>query len=192
MFKWYIEGVQRSYEPKPVTVTRLQSAHSVERIDPDKDRARSPYPDLPSPKREPALTASQIMSSPVSTLTDSTPLATAVELFRTRRFRHVPILGKAGRLVGIISDRDVLKHLSTNIDPFSSQSTTKVHLSDVMRKKVLTALPSSPIREIARLMFEERIGCIPVLDESHLLVGIVTRSDILRAVMTHAPLELWV
>jgi acetoin utilization protein AcuB len=57
---------------------------------------------------------------------------------------------------------------------------------------VLTAHPDTSIRDIARVFFEERIGAVPIVDRGETLVGIVTRSDILRTILNSAPLELWV
>ena len=57
---------------------------------------------------------------------------------------------------------------------------------------VITATPDTRIREIARLLIERRIGAMPIMDKYDNLVGIITRSDVLRAVVNHAPLELWV
>jgi CBS domain-containing protein len=60
-----------------------------------------------------------------------------------------------------------------------------------MVTQVLIATPDTPIRDIARTMVEERIGSLPILDLRDTLVGIITRSDILRALITHGPMRLW-
>jgi acetoin utilization protein AcuB len=65
-------------------------------------------------------------------------------------------------------------------------------VKDIMQPKVLSAFPETPIREIARIMFEEKVGAVPILDkEKKHLVGIVTRADILRRVMNNPPLDLY-
>ena len=56
---------------------------------------------------------------------------------------------------------------------------------------VLAAHPDIEIREVARTMFKERIGCMPLLNHDGAVVGIITKSDILRGVMNDAPLDLW-
>ena len=63
---------------------------------------------------------------------------------------------------------------------------------DIMATPVLTAHADTEIREIARVLFEERIGAVPIVDSQGQLVGMVTRSDILRTIMNHAPLDLWI
>jgi acetoin utilization protein AcuB len=59
-----------------------------------------------------------------------------------------------------------------------------------MTSQVLTAHPDTSIRDIARVFFEERIGAVPIVDRGETLVGIVTRSNILRTILNSAPLEL--
>jgi acetoin utilization protein AcuB len=119
--------------------------------------------------------AEQIMTSSVVTLAPDSTRERARELLRRFRFRHLPIVGDHGRIVGIVSDRDVA---GTGI------------LQDVMIGRVLTAEPGTSIRELARVMVEERINALPIV-ESGRLVGIVTTTDVLRAIVRGAPVELW-
>ena len=143
--------------------------------------------------RQPAIQAKQIMTSPVFTLPPTTPLSEAWQIIQTNRFRHIPIVSKAGRLIGMLSDRDVL-HATIQV---ALTSTTKnnrgpaTSIEDVMIKNILSATPETEIRTIARIMFEERIGSMPLVDATEEVVGILTRSDILRTVVNEAPFELW-
>lgn len=147
-------------------------------------------------ERKPALRAKQIMASPVVALSQETHVEKAWELIRDRRFRHVPVLSEEKKLVGIISDRDILREAARmgNIifPPKDEDSHEQRTVGQLMKTKVLTAGPNTGIREIARAMFTERIGSMPIVDDEDNLVGIITRSDILRALITKAPLELWV
>ena len=133
-------------------------------------------------EREPVVTAEQIMSSPVVALGPRATMEEARALFRERRFRHVPILSK-DRLVGILSDRDLLRHAG---EP------PEAPVRPLVTEAVIAASPNTGIREIARGMFEHHIGAMPILGEEGRLVGIITRSDILRTLINRAPLELWV
>ncbi|MCB9030419.1 MAG: CBS domain-containing protein [Deltaproteobacteria bacterium] len=133
------------------------------------------------PARKPAVLAEQIMSSPVLTLPKHASLSEAQELFLKKRFRHVPVVSENGKLIGILSDRDFIGDLSI-----------KSEVSEIMRTNILTARPDAEIRMIAQIFFKERIGSMPIVDKDGNLVGMITRSDILFAVVNHAPLELWV
>lgn len=134
-------------------------------------------------ERRPALVAHQIMSAPVVTLHPRATLAEARALFRERRFRHVPILSAERRLVGIISDRDLLRHGATADDG---------PITPLITERVFAAVPDTEIHEIARALFEHHIGAMPVIDPEGHPEGIITRSDILRALINRAPVELWV
>lgn len=121
------------------------------------------------------IVASQIMSYPVVTLTEENTLEEAWEIAHKTRFRHIPIVNKEGMLVGILSDRTLLRDL------FLMGGNVKI--KEVMTTKVISAAPNSPIQEIAQLFFIERIGSMPITDEQGHPVGIITRGDILRTVM---------
>lgn len=146
-------------------------------------------------EREPAIAAHQIMTTPVTTLALNTSIVEAWKLFRDTRFRYVPVLSETGKLVGIVSDRGLLRYAATtgNIPPYpvnSPQASTTIE--SLTKMKVITATPDTRIREIARLLIDKGMGCMPIMDRYDNLVGIITRSDILRTVVNHSPLELWV
>ena len=145
--------------------------------------------------RQPALHAEQIMSTPVTTLTPETSILEAWALFRQTRYRHIPVVDGNGRLTGIVSDRDLLRYAAVNgrIPPYDGDSPeARTPIATLMKPRVLTATPDTEIRQIARVLIEQHIGAMPIMDGAGRLRGIVTRSDILRALVTHAPLELWV
>lgn len=139
----------------------------------------------PKSTRKRLLLLRQIMSSPVSHLAYDQPLAEALRLFERAKIRHAPALGAQGSLVGVLSQRDVLRAQADS--PVGLQKP----VSHLMTSQVLTARPETSIRRAAEVMLEARVGCLPIVCEHQQLLGIVTRSDILRAVVVHAPLELW-
>lgn len=146
-------------------------------------------------ERGPALHAHQIMTSPVITLTPDTTITQAWRLFRERRFRHIPVVTADRKIYGIISDRDLLRYAATSgsIPPYSENAPESATLITAMVKtRVIASTRDTEIREIAKILFEQRVGAMPVLTESGLLEGIITRSDILRTLINNAPLELWV
>ncbi len=146
-------------------------------------------------EREPAIRARQIMTSPVVSLHENTSIMEAWQLFRQQRFRHVPVMSATGDLIGILSDRALLRYaaVSGNIPPYKQSSPqATISIKDISSDKVLTATPDVEIREIARLLIELHMGAMPIVDKYDNLVGIITRADILRTVVTQAPLELWI
>ena len=145
------------------------------------------------PQSNPILTASQIMSSQVTTLNPHDSITDAINLFKRTKLRHIPIITNNERVVGILSDRDLLHYLSGMSDDYSQQKSTiriKDEIKRVMKTKVLTASKDTDVRFIARLFVEQHIGAMPIVAEGN-LVGIITRSDVLGAVMRNFILELW-
>jgi acetoin utilization protein AcuB len=133
--------------------------------------------------------AHEIMTSPVVAIASATSIDNASKIFTEKRFRHIPIVTGSGVVVGLISDRDILLHRATG-SPHAAHE-TPAPVESIMVREVLCASPSARIREVAQVMLDERIGSMPIIDSTELLVGIVTRSDILRAIVRHGPIRLW-
>ena len=149
-------------------------------------RAAAAYAEVESPREpEQVHSAVDIMTAPVVSLQRSAPLEAAARLFSSHSFRHVPILDEQNKLVGILSERDLLRHAASR----RLDGTTRVDA--LMADRVISATPGTAIREIARVMHEHHIGALPVVNEDGLVRGIVTRGDLLHTLIHRAPLELW-
>lgn len=146
------------------------------------------------PEREPVIQAQQIMATGVVTVMTGTPLSQTLEIFQQRRYRHGPVLSDQLQLIGIISDRDLWRVIAKAMSKSERgmPSAGSLPVQEVMSTPVLSAHPQTEIRAIARAMFEERIGAMPIVNDDQSLVGIITRSDILRGVTIQVPFELWI
>jgi len=127
------------------------------------------------------LLARHLMKTNVKTLTPDTSLYEAWKFFCEHRFRHVPIVNEAGHLVGILSDRKLLLE-SSLINP-SPKHSSDTKVKDIMVTNVLTAHPETEMSIIAKIMVNERIGAMPIVDDRGQLVGILTRTDIVRTLI---------
>jgi len=127
--------------------------------------------------------AAKIMVSPVAVLTTTSLISEALELFHERKFRHVPVINAEKGLVGMVSDRDVLRYLA-------AQDTKSNLITEIMTTDVVSASSDTDVRYIARLFVEGRIGAMPIVNNRK-ITGILTRSDILRAVMENFHIGLW-
>lgn len=136
--------------------------------------------------------AEAIMSSPVAMLDEQASIDQALALFRERGLRHLPVVSNAGLLLGIISDRDVLRHLSGITAGYQAQArhNSVEQVAQLMRSPVLTASMDTDVRYVARLFVEQHIGALPIMADNE-MKGIITRSDVLKAVMRHFVLDLW-
>jgi CBS domain-containing protein len=123
------------------------------------------------------------MTSPVFTISAEQQLIAASEIMSWRHVRHVPVVDHAERLVGLISHRDVLRASMADVgstgEADQSRHLEAVRISDIMRRNVQTIGPDVAVREAARTMRSERIGCLPVIDEG-VLIGILTEHDLLH------------
>lgn len=124
------------------------------------------------------LSVSDLMSSPVHVVRPSDTLADAADLMERYVIRHLPVVTGEGKLVGLVTHRDVLR-CWTDGSPSSA-----VRVADVMRDEahgeVTCTGPRLQLRTAAIRMRERQIGCLPVVDESGRLVGILTESDFVR------------
>jgi acetoin utilization protein AcuB len=139
------------------------------------------------------LVARDIMATPVTTLPLTASLAQAWELVKNTRFRHIPIHSQKGALVGILSDRDLSRGTvdSASAGIKGSAYLAKVTIENFVSHPVLVAAPEATILAIARVLLEERIGAIPVVSQDKELLGMITRSDILRVIVSHPNFEQW-
>jgi acetoin utilization protein AcuB len=124
------------------------------------------------------------MTRPASTIYPDALVRGAAELMRARKLRHLPVVDRGRRLVGIVTDRDLrqvmfapaLQRRGINL----AETLKTLTVQDVMTRAVVTVSSGTEVREAARLMHERRIGALPVVDGGK-LVGILTETDVLGA-----------
>jgi len=109
----------------------------------------------------------------------------AIALQRERKIKHLPVV-KEGRLKGIISDRDI-KDFSpssaTTLDVYELHYLlARTRVKEVMRTKVHVTSPDMPIEEAAKIMYDHKVHCLPVMEEGR-LAGIISDHDLFRALV---------
>lgn len=139
--------------------------------------------------RGPLRHAVQVMHSPVVTVADDDAVADAWRVLRDHRIRQAPVLDASGKLVGIVSERDLLTAI--DIDGERVIETLRRQVRDVMTTPVVAALPATDLRHIAAAMLDHGVDGVPIVDESGQLLGFISRRDVLHAVVTEPPLSLW-
>lgn len=139
-----------------------------------------------------------VMTSDPLTIDPEAPLGTAIDVMRKKRIRHLPVVDDTGRLVGIITDRDLrqamfapalAEHLSLGAQRRLrglGQALEDLRVKHAMTWVVLTTDPEAPITRAAVVMFERRVGSLPVVENGQ-LVGILTERDLLRALAKQFP-----
>ncbi len=108
----------------------------------------------------------------------------AAETMRREKIRHLPIVDEEERLIGIVTDRDLRQVI---FDPAMQERVGKgaealgqLPVRDVMTWGVVTTRPQAEIRDAARLMHEQKIGALQVVEDGH-VIGMLTESDVLKA-----------
>lgn len=122
------------------------------------------------------------MKFPVITVSPDMPINDALILMKRERIRRTPVV-KDGKLVGIVSDKDLLNASPSPVTSLSvwemNYLLSKVTVNDVMTKDVLTITEDTPVEEAARVMADNKIGGLPVVND-HQVVGIITETDIFK------------
>ncbi len=146
--------------------------------------------------------AKDIMSSPPISICEDQTLQEVIKLLAEHHFSGVPVLSGTGKIVGIISDADIIRYsekvkvvpntnLSGWISPYADVSTLATmrkgieslhhtRVGDVMTKKIHVVNEEAEVSDIARLMNRRNINRVPVVNSDNELVGIITRADMVQ------------
>ena len=140
----------------------------------------------------------QVMTRSPITLDPDAPVATAVAVMRERRIRHLPVVDEAGRVIGIVSDRDlrtallapaIAEHLSAAARRRLRGAQTSLEnlpVRQVMTWRPVTTAPDAPVAHAAALMLERGLSSLPVVEGGR-IIGIVPERDVLRTVAATLP-----
>jgi acetoin utilization protein AcuB len=125
------------------------------------------------------------MSSPAVTIIPDTSLQAALNLMHEHRFRRLPVVDEKGRLVGIVSERDLLYASPPPATLLSGLELnyvlTERRVDEIMTRNVLTATPDTFVEDAARLMVDNKVGGLPVVEGDNHVVGVITETDVFRA-----------
>jgi CBS domain-containing membrane protein len=127
------------------------------------------------------LRVSDLMTTSLTTVNATDPITGAHAEMEVSVIRHLPVVDDRMRLVGVLSDRDVLRSHGT-----------KKRVADIMTRDVITVRPDAPAYSAAEIMLDNKISSVLVVDETSTLVGMVTQTDYLdlaRRALLGLPLE---
>jgi CBS domain-containing protein len=126
---------------------------------------------------------SDCMTREVVTLDEEQSLREALTVQQRHRIRHIPVVA-AGRIVGILTDRDLKRASPSLLSGIDQEQYDKVldttRVGQVMTRNPYTVTPATPLKDVAKILIDRKFGALPVI-EKKLLVGIVTDIDLLRA-----------
>src|SRR5688500_9001556 len=113
------------------------------------------------------LKVADIMTKETITIVQSEMVSHAEQTMRDRDIRHLPVVDAHGHLIGILSDRDVLR-------AFEKSRDKAVSVAEVMTEDVLTVRPETRACEATALMLDRKVGALPVVDPEMHVIGVVT------------------
>lgn len=130
-----------------------------------------------------------VMTEDPFTIEPDAPLERAGEVMRAKDLHHLPVVDQVGRLVGLLAERDlrraaltpaVEEDRYTSVPARAGGAPEALKVKDVMSGAVVTTHPEAPLAHAARIMFERRVGSLPVVLDGRLL-GMLTEQDVTRA-----------
>jgi acetoin utilization protein AcuB len=135
---------------------------------------------------EGAVRVRDIMTRPAVTFREQMFVGAAVKAMRARSIRHAPVVSDKGRLVGMVSDRDLrqavlepaLRDAFEDLAHVLKRRTVK----DVMTWGAVSTNPEAPLREAAQILYENKIGAVPVVDHDR-VVGMLAVGDVLKTLV---------
>jgi CBS domain-containing protein len=138
-----------------------------------------------------SIPVSRIMRTEFASLREADRLDLADQIMKLGRVRHLPVLDADGRIVGIVSNRDLLEASLTNVLDFEREQRQgflrSVDVAEVMTREVETIAPDASLAAAASRLVGHRIGCLPVVRDDGVMVGLVTETDLLAAAFLGTP-----
>lgn len=145
-----------------------------------------------TPERQPLTQVQQLMSRRLISVRYSASLRQAWHVLARASVGQAPVLGPQGEVMGLVTRADLLRDLPEDLAEAGAFSR---RLDGPVREAMWTPVPvaqtDTPVREAAQLMLDLGLPGLPVADASGLLLGFLSRSDLLRALTHEPPLDLW-
>lgn len=116
------------------------------------------------------------MSTPAVTVASDADYKAALKIMQENALHHLPVVDADGNLVGMAAERDLLLAAAHYLQ-------SAVEVGDIMHRGVVTVSPEMSVAEAAALMVDKRIGGLPVVDKGEGLIGIITETDMFRALV---------
>jgi len=146
--------------------------------------------------------ASDVIVANIISVSPAAPVREVARVLLSNQISAVPVLDELGRLIGIVSEGDLIRRAELHTEHrrswwlslFSNKDKEalavefmKAHsqsVTDVMTRDVITAAPDTPLREIAGLLEKNHIKRVPIIDEEGKVLGIVSRANLIQALAT--------
>jgi CBS domain-containing membrane protein len=128
-------------------------------------------------------TVADVMTTKIVTVSEQDLLESLEEQMRHLRLRHLPVVDRHSKLVGLVTHRDLMSAFAswlTDNEAAQNAMIKQLPVRRIMQHEVLTVQPEDLLVEAGKLLWESKIGCLPVIDGQGTLVGIITEADFIR------------
>lgn len=138
---------------------------------------------------EPVYQVKDIMTKNLICIDTQSTLQEAYDLLKENKVAQMPIVSFGKKIIGLINKKIILNLLMNDI--VNAKEILNRKLEDVFLPEIITTDPISDIRRVAKVMLDFKLDAIPVVDEEDVLLGIISKTDILKAVSHLPKLQLW-
>jgi CBS domain-containing protein len=131
-------------------------------------------------------TVADVMTRKIVTVSEQDALDTAEYGMHRMHFRHLPVVDGNGKLVGLLSHGDLLHAASSTLSDKEAERNALILTQPVrriMEREILTVQPGDSLVQAGKVLWESKIGCLPVVDPEGTLLGILTKSDFIRVAL---------
>ncbi|MDS1369813.1 CBS domain-containing protein [Aliarcobacter butzleri] len=138
---------------------------------------------------EPVYQIKDIMTKDVIYMDNKSTVEDVYNAIRSKKVHQIPITAFGKKIIGIVNKKVILNLLMNDIE--NAQEILKRKIEDIYLPEILTAEPESDVRKVVQIMLDLKLDAIPIVDENDVLMGIVSKTDILKAVSHLPKLQLW-
>lgn len=138
---------------------------------------------------EPVYHVKDIMSKEVITIDVNASLEEAYALLKEEGIGQIPITSYGKKIVGLLSQKFILNLLMEDLENYENILNKKIE--DLFLPDMITTDPISDIRRVAKVMVDFKLEAIPVVDEEDILLGIISKTDLIKAISQLPKLQLW-
>lgn len=130
-----------------------------------------------------------IMTRDCTTINSKQTIKEAYDILKELNISQIPVVVFGKKIQGLINNKTILNLLLEDID--NNEEILNRKIEDIFLPELITADPISDIRRVSKVMIDFKLHAIPIVDEEDIVIGIVSKTDIIKAVSNIPHLQLW-
>jgi CBS domain-containing protein len=138
---------------------------------------------------EPVFLVKDIMTKDCIYIDVKSTIKEAYDVLKELKIEQLPVVSFAKKILGVINKKIILNLLMDDLE--NSETILAKRIEDIYLPQLITSDPMTDIRNIAKVMIDFKLHAIPIVLENDILIGIVTKTDILKAIAHNPKLQLW-